>query len=314
VGHTAGLTCDINHQGRRTFLGKGAALIAAGAAVLVRSATARGDTHGAPAGSGDDATISGSPQVGWISSATSTSAGGDPAWIDPSDLRFDKGLAVTEPVSSGALQAEHAFTLVPRNAGTLGFPVPVFRPTTGNVPLALDIQPNGVGLSSNNGYCWLDACDADTTGSPSGTDSNHAVNTARLAAQTDHTSVGGASVGGATPKPFWIRVPTTGDGATTPIIKLSPARGGVASKNGYTLTQDASVILNAAGGSVVASSGYQLASGTPHGFLYVPQVAAAPTGTPDSYGASNALCYVQGAKQLKVYDASLSRWATFVGS
>jgi hypothetical protein len=55
------------------------------------------------------------------------------------------------------------------------------------VPLALDIELNGSGYNSNNGYCWFDACDGDTTGSPNSTDVSHAVNTARLAAQTDHT-------------------------------------------------------------------------------------------------------------------------------
>jgi hypothetical protein len=227
---------------------------------------------------------------------------------------FEHGLSATEAVNSGTLQAQHEFTLIPRNYTGLGYPVPVFRPATANVPLALDIQPNGTGLNANNGYCWLDACDGDTTGNPSAADVNHPVNTARLAAQTDHTSVGGASVGGATPKPFWIRVATNGSGQTTPMVKLSAARGGVAAKDGYTLTQDAPIVLNATGGSTVASSGYQLAPGTACGFLYIPQVPSAPTGTPSHYGASNALCYVQGGKELKVYDASLSAWVTFNGS
>ena len=295
---------DTGRQGRRTFLGRGAAALAAGAALssLAKPASAAAADTG------------GTPQVGWVPAATSSDGDGAPAWTAPSDLVFGQGLAVTEGVNSGVLQSQHEFTLVPRNVAALGYPVPVFRPATSDVPLALDIQPNGSGYNSNNGYCWFDACDGDTTGSPKATDVSHAVNTARLAAQTDHTSVGGASVGGAKPKPFWMRVATNGSGGTTPMVKLSAAEGGIASKNGYTLTSDAPIVLNATGGSMVASSGYQLASGTAYGFLYVPQVGATPTGTPHSYGASNALCYVQGAKQLKVYDASLASWVTFDGS
>ena len=111
-----------------------------------------------------------------------TAGDGAPVWTDPSQLTFQHGLSATEAVNSGAVQAQHEFTLVPRNYPGLGYPVPVFRPATANVPLALDIQPNGTGLNANNGYCWLDACDGDTTGNPNAADVNHPVNTARLAA------------------------------------------------------------------------------------------------------------------------------------
>lgn len=299
---------------RRRFLKGGAAGLAAGVALPLAEAAAAPESAAAQTGSTGDQPIAGTPAIGWVPVATATENGGDPTWMSPSSLTFAGGLTATESVSSGTLQSQHEFTLVPRNNAVLGYPVPVFRPSTANVPLALDIQPNGTGLNSNNGYCWLDACDGDTTGNPTVADASHAVNTARLAAQSDHTSVGGASVGGAHPKPFWIRVPTNGNGGTTPLMKLAAATGGVASGNGYTLASDPFVILNAAGGSVVATSGYQLAASTPYGFLYVPQIATAPTGTPHSYGASNALCYVKGQRLLKVYDASLSEWVTFTGT
>ena len=117
-----------------------------------------------------------------MAAASDTGPGGDPIWVSPSSLTFAGGLTVTESVSSGTLQSEHEFTLLPRNDAALGYPVPVFRPSTANVPLALDIRPNGTGLNANNGYCWLDACDGDTTGSPVGADASNTVNTARLAA------------------------------------------------------------------------------------------------------------------------------------
>jgi hypothetical protein len=309
-----GTGTDTNMQGRRRFLKGAVSGVAAGAALsLTEAAVTPGPAFSQSGATGDEG-IGGTPEIGWVAAAATTSDGGEPTWASPSSLVFTGGLTITEPVNSGTLQDEHELTLVPRNNTALGYPVPVFRPATANVPLALDIQPNGTGLNANNGYCWLDACDGDTTGNPALSDAGHAVNTARLAAQSDHTSVGGASVGGATPKPFWIRVPTNGNGGTTPLIKLAAATGGVASANGYTLASDPFVILNAAGGSVVASSGYQLATGSPCGFLYIPQVAAGPTGMPHSYGASNPICYVKGQRQLKVYDASLAEWITFTGT
>ena len=246
--------------------------------------------------------------------ATATENGGDPTWMSPSSLTFAGGLTATESVSSGTLQSQHEFTLVPRNNAVLGYPVPVFRPSTANVPLALDIQPNGTGLNSNNGYCWLDACDGDTTGNPTVADASHAVNTARLAAQSDHTSVGGASVGGAHPKPFWIRVPTNGNGGhPADEARGRDRRGGLGQRLHARLrpVRHLERRRRQRCGDLRVSG---RAASTPYGFIYVPQIATAPTGTPHSYGASNALCYVKGQRLLKAYDASLSEWVTFTGT
>lgn len=57
----------------------------------------------------------------------------------------------------------HGWQFRARTLSALGFPVPTLQPTTPGVPIAMDMQPlgpNPVELP-NNGWGWLDICNAD---------------------------------------------------------------------------------------------------------------------------------------------------------
>jgi hypothetical protein len=196
------------------------------------------------------------------------------------------------------LQGQQTVKLVTRSSATLTFPVPLFRPTTANTPMALDIMPNGTGLNANNGYAWLDVCDVDVTGSFTG---DVAANTAsaRLAAMTDHVSLESYYSGG-TSKGLWLKTPQN---TTTrvPIIKLNKAVSGARTADDQTLTAGAQAIF-ASGGSIVASSGYRLPAAAVNGFLYIPALADAPSGTPAAYGKSCPLAYDAATDKLWIYN------------
>ena len=66
-------------------------------------------------------------------------------------------------VSTGVMQCN-----LSQRAAVTAFPVPTFRPLTSNSVLALDLMPNGSPTESiNNGFAWLDVCDADVYASNS---------------------------------------------------------------------------------------------------------------------------------------------------
>ena len=66
-------------------------------------------------------------------------------------------------VSTGVMQCN-----LSQRAAVTAFPVPTFRPLTSNSVLALDLMPNGSPTeSTNNGFAWLDVCDADVYASNS---------------------------------------------------------------------------------------------------------------------------------------------------
>ena len=74
-------------------------------------------------------------------------------------------------------------------------PVPTFRPTTANTPIALDIMPNGA--PSGTELAWHDICDADVYNSTS-----TPVNFLHLSANSTTLEVGSASLYGGTGKPL----------------------------------------------------------------------------------------------------------------
>ncbi len=86
-----------------------------------------------------------SPTVGYINTTSNTSTSNFPAGIK---------IGTTT----------QGFTLSQKTAGdTVGqpFPVPIFRPTTINTVLAMDLIPNGSPTDTGYGYAWNDICDAD---------------------------------------------------------------------------------------------------------------------------------------------------------
>ena len=114
----------------------------------------------------------------------------------------DAPIIVVPPVTSltiaGPQTAAQGFTLSVRDALTT-FPVPVFRPTTVNTGLALDLMPNGA--PGNSGVaplsvCWFDVCNADTLSGA------HAVATARVGCGTSLSEFGSYAFTGATLNPL----------------------------------------------------------------------------------------------------------------
>ena len=114
----------------------------------------------------------------------------------------DEPIIVVPPVTSltiaGPQTAAQGFTLSVRDALTT-FPVPVFRPTTVNTGLALDLMPNGSPGNSGDAplsVCWFDVCNADTLSGA------HAVATARVGCGTSLSEFGSYAFSGASLNPL----------------------------------------------------------------------------------------------------------------
>jgi len=114
----------------------------------------------------------------------------------------------------------------------------------------------------------------------------------RLGAHLNEVFVGAVSYSWA-PKPLHLKVASDNNGTLVSMAKFQHATGAVATGDGFVIKggNDPWCILNALGGSIVAASGYQLGNATAAGFLYIPQMAGAPTAQPTGFGKSVPLVY-----------------------
>jgi hypothetical protein len=92
------------------------------------------------------------------------------------------------------------FSLSPRSAVT-EFPVVSIRPTTAATVAALDVMPSGGALPHpDNGYAWMDACDADILHS----NGSVPVTCARVGVKHDRVEFGSRNFDGGIPKDVYI--------------------------------------------------------------------------------------------------------------
>lgn len=93
-----------------------------------------------------------------------------------------------------------AFDILARTYMT-NFPVPSFRPTQANKIIALDVYPNGTPApNSDNGFAWIDACDADLLNA----NGNVPVTCARMGIKPDRVEFGSRNFDGGAQKDIYI--------------------------------------------------------------------------------------------------------------
>lgn len=98
------------------------------------------------------------------------------------------------------MYVNNTFSLTARSAITQ-FPVAVLRPTGQATIAALDIVPTaGAVPHPDNGFTWVDACDADVLHANGGTP----VSCARMGIKPDRVEFGSRSFDGSTPRDVYI--------------------------------------------------------------------------------------------------------------
>lgn len=93
----------------------------------------------------------------------------------------------------------NAFSFLPRPA--VSFPVATVRPETPASVAALDVTPSaGAVPNPDNGFAWIDACDADIRDSNGGVP----VTCARVGVKADRVEFGSRNFDGGNPKDIYI--------------------------------------------------------------------------------------------------------------
>ena len=196
------------------------------------------------------------------------------------------GLLISD---STAKSAAHTFALGPRTV-SLAYPVPVLQPTTASLNLALDIAPSqGAVASNNDGYAWIDVCDAPVIDAGTGSNAAFAGTTLRL---SNHHTFGEVSThnfaGTGVGTPLYLAAGYSGTG--NPQIYLAPMGAG-----------SPSVILGYDGSSIFAGTNAAIATTATKGFLHIPTCAGAPTGTP-VYTTQPAIVFDSADNKLWIYN------------
>jgi hypothetical protein len=200
---------------------------------------------------------------------------------------FPEGLTVTV---GGRLARR--FSLSPRTASLLTFPVPTLRPTQPDTAIALDVMPNGSPAEiEGHGRAWIDVCDRDVLLSET-----DPVATARVGVFERHAEFGTRSFHGAAQKELHITTDAPGDvpGPAIRVVPWGDRTGGV--------------VLGADGSRVALGSGLPLARSATRGFPMMQRVSGSPTARPESFGHTNPFAYDQTTKKVWVYDYDDARW------
>lgn len=199
-----------------------------------------------------------------------------------------------EIADTSTSQAAHTFIFGPRTTTSLAYPVATVQPKTAAKTAAFDIAPSsGAAAVANNGFAWIDICDGpviDASGTWNQT-------TLRLG---NGATVGGAQVGDLSTRKFGtaaaipLALASDWNGTSNPQILLEP----MTQTNPY-------MVLGYDGSDVLIGPLAAISNSATHGFLGLPTVAGAPTGTPNKYAAGRALAVFDTTNhKIWVYDGT----------